>query len=65
MNSVQRNFSTIAIVPVTDDVPLTAFTYELYHSLSAIGKYRLLILALNCKWNDKWVLEIINVTVIC
>lgn len=23
---------------VSDDVPLTAFTYELYHCLSAIGK---------------------------
>lgn len=33
----QLNFSTVAIVPVSDDVPLTAFTYELYHSLCAIG----------------------------
>ncbi|XP_022823969.1 neuropathy target esterase sws isoform X6 [Spodoptera litura] len=33
----QHNFSTVAVVPVSDDVPLTAFTYELYHSLSAIG----------------------------
>lgn len=33
----QNNFSTVAIVPVSDDVPLTAFTYELYHSLCAIG----------------------------
>lgn len=24
-------------MPVSDDVPLTAFTYELYHSLCAIG----------------------------
>lgn len=31
------NFSTVAIVPISDDVPLTAFTYELYHSLCAIG----------------------------
>ncbi|XP_065209623.1 neuropathy target esterase sws isoform X2 [Planococcus citri] len=37
INNVQSNFSTIAIVPITDDVPLTSFTYELYHSLSAIG----------------------------
>ncbi|XKL67411.1 hypothetical protein PGB90_002902 [Kerria lacca] len=36
-SNVQSNFSTIAIVPVTDDVPLSAFTYELYHSLSSIG----------------------------
>jgi len=35
----QVNFSTVAIVAISDDVPLTAFTYELYHSLSAIGKY--------------------------
>ncbi|XP_045509496.1 neuropathy target esterase sws isoform X2 [Colias croceus] len=34
---VQHNFSTVAVVPVSDDVPLTAFTYELYHSLCAIG----------------------------
>jgi lysophospholipid hydrolase len=33
---LKHSFSTIAIMPVTDDVPLTAFTYELYHSLSAI-----------------------------
>ncbi|GJQ73889.1 putative phospholipase B [Trypoxylus dichotomus] len=33
----QSNFSTVAIVPVSDDVPLTAFTYELYHCLSGIG----------------------------
>ncbi|XP_068628580.1 neuropathy target esterase sws isoform X1 [Battus philenor] len=33
----QHTFSTVAVVPVGDDVPLTAFTYELYHSLSAIG----------------------------
>lgn len=34
----QNNFSTVAIMSVTDEVPLTAFTYELYHSVSAIGK---------------------------
>ncbi|CAH1994196.1 unnamed protein product [Acanthoscelides obtectus] len=34
----QINFSTIAVVAASDDVPLTAFTYELYHSLSAIGQ---------------------------
>ncbi|XP_052757795.1 neuropathy target esterase sws isoform X1 [Galleria mellonella] len=33
----QHNFSTVAVVPVSEDVPLTAFTYELYHSLCAIG----------------------------
>ncbi|XP_027842562.2 neuropathy target esterase sws isoform X2 [Aphis gossypii] len=32
----QSNFSTIAIVPISDDVPLTSFTYELYHSLCSI-----------------------------
>lgn len=35
--SMQNNFSTVAIVPVSDDVPLTAFTFELYHSLNYIG----------------------------
>jgi hypothetical protein len=34
----QVNFSTVAVVPISDDVPLTAFTYELYHSLCAISK---------------------------
>ncbi|XP_063216401.1 neuropathy target esterase sws isoform X4 [Bacillus rossius redtenbacheri] len=33
----QNNFSTVAVVPISDDVPLTAFTYELYHSLCNIG----------------------------
>ncbi|XP_015605811.1 neuropathy target esterase sws isoform X1 [Cephus cinctus] len=33
----QVNFSTVAIVPISEDVPLTAFTYELYHSLCTIG----------------------------
>lgn len=34
---VKQKYSTIAIVPVNEDVPLTAFAYELYHSLCAIG----------------------------
>ncbi|XP_071442905.1 neuropathy target esterase sws isoform X1 [Hetaerina americana] len=33
----QVNFSTVAIVPVTEDCPLTAFTLELYHALCVIG----------------------------
>ncbi|XP_046752586.1 neuropathy target esterase sws isoform X2 [Diprion similis] len=33
----QVNFSTVAIVPISEDVPLTAFTFELYHSLCSIG----------------------------
>lgn len=36
-NPVTHKFSTVALVPVSEDVPLTAFTYELYHSISAIG----------------------------
>ncbi|XP_054724665.1 neuropathy target esterase sws-like isoform X1 [Uloborus diversus] len=31
------NFATVAILAVTDNVPLTAFTMELYHALTAIG----------------------------
>ena len=31
------NLSTVAILPVSDDVPLSNFTLELQHSLSAIG----------------------------
>lgn len=33
----QVNFSTVAIVAASDDVPLTAFSYELSHCLKAIG----------------------------
>ncbi|XP_030647689.1 patatin-like phospholipase domain-containing protein 7 [Chanos chanos] len=36
------NLSTVAILPVSDDVPLTAFTLELQHALSAIGPTLLL-----------------------
>lgn len=32
-----NQFSTVAVLAVNEDVPLTAFTYELYHSLCAIG----------------------------
>lgn len=39
------NFSTVAIVPVSDDVPLVPFTYELYHALRNIGKGSFMI---NC-----------------
>lgn len=34
---IQHRYSTVAIVGISEDVPLTAFTYELYHSLCAIG----------------------------
>lgn len=33
---LKHRFSTVAILSISDDVPLTAFTYELYHSLSSI-----------------------------
>lgn len=33
----QLNFSTVALVAASDDVPLTAFAYELYHCLQSIG----------------------------
>ncbi|XP_039289237.1 neuropathy target esterase sws isoform X2 [Nilaparvata lugens] len=32
----QNNFSTVALIAVNDDVPLTAFTYELYHAVNVI-----------------------------
>lgn len=32
------NLSTVAILPVSEEVPLTAFTLELQHALSAIGQ---------------------------
>lgn len=36
-NPVAPRYSTVAVVGVSEDVPLTAFVYELYHSLCAIG----------------------------
>ncbi|KAJ8379678.1 hypothetical protein SKAU_G00004560 [Synaphobranchus kaupii] len=36
------NLSTVAILPVSEEVPLTAFTLELQHALSAIGATLLL-----------------------
>ena len=35
--ALNKNLSTVAIVAVSDDVPLDAFTCELVHSLLAIG----------------------------
>ncbi|XP_043920255.1 patatin-like phospholipase domain-containing protein 7 [Protopterus annectens] len=36
------NLSTVAILPASDDVPMTAFSLELQHALSAIGPTLLL-----------------------
>ncbi|XP_021546758.1 patatin-like phospholipase domain-containing protein 7 isoform X5 [Neomonachus schauinslandi] len=36
------NLSTVAVMPVSEDVPLTAFALELKHALSAIGPILLL-----------------------
>lgn len=36
-NPVTHKFATVALVPISDDVPLSAFAYEIFHSLSAIG----------------------------
>lgn len=35
-SQIKHRFSTVAILSISEDVPLTAFTYELYHSLSSI-----------------------------
>lgn len=32
------NLSTVSVLPVSEEVPLTAFTLELQHALQAIGK---------------------------
>jgi len=32
------NLSTVAVLPVSEEVPLTTFTMELQHALIAIGK---------------------------
>lgn len=34
------NLSTVAVLPVSEDVPLTTFTLELQHALLAIGEGR-------------------------
>uniref|UniRef100_A0A8C3LL15 lysophospholipase n=1 Tax=Chrysolophus pictus TaxID=9089 RepID=A0A8C3LL15_CHRPC len=39
------NLSTIAIMPVSEEVPLTAFTLELKHALNAVGKKCLCVTA--------------------
>lgn len=36
------NFSTVALLSVTDEVPLHAFAYELYHAITGIGAVTLL-----------------------
>lgn len=36
------NFSTIALLQVTDDVPISSFAYELRHALASIGPVTLL-----------------------
>jgi lysophospholipid hydrolase len=51
--SVQSNFSTVAILPVSDDVPLSQFSHELYTSLSWIGKCSRFTLNLFTLINDK------------
>ncbi|XP_067376903.1 patatin-like phospholipase domain-containing protein 7 isoform X2 [Channa argus] len=40
--NLASNLSTVAILPVSEEVPLTSFTLELQHALSAIGPTLLL-----------------------
>lgn len=42
MTNPTSNLSTVAILPVCDDVPMTAFSLELTHALQAIGPALLL-----------------------
>lgn len=42
------NLSTIAIMPVSEEVPLTAFTLELKHALNAVGKKCLCVMGNKC-----------------
>lgn len=37
------NLSTVAVLPVCDDVPVNAFNLELSHALSAIGTLKQLL----------------------
>lgn len=36
-NPVTHKYSTVALIPINEEVPLTAFTFEVYHSLCALG----------------------------
>lgn len=42
--STVDNLATIAIVPITEDVPLTNFSLELQHALLSIGKIQMCLL---------------------
>lgn len=42
--SPQSNFSTVAVLPVSDDVPLSQFSHELFLSLCWIGNLRFSII---------------------
>lgn len=37
--NMASNLSTVAVMPVSEDVPLTAFALELQHALRAIGEF--------------------------
>lgn len=37
------NLSTVAVLPVCDEVPMAAFTLELKHALNAIGELLLVV----------------------
>ncbi len=40
------NLSTVTVLPVSEEVPLTAFTLELQHALIAIGEIKKLLMFL-------------------
>ncbi|XP_077005003.1 patatin-like phospholipase domain-containing protein 7 isoform X5 [Tamandua tetradactyla] len=49
--STASNLSTVAIMPVSEDVPLTAFALELKHALSAIGTGMATIVLIRGNWS--------------
>lgn len=61
-NPVTHKYSTVALVPVSEDVPLTAFTYELYHSLCALGIYAVYVFIFYMRDHQSFILRSILTT---
>lgn len=50
------NLSTVAVLPVCDEVPINAFNLELSHALSAIGSHQPLSLCFHLNYSlNPWV----------
>ena len=58
--TIVSNLCTVAIMPVSDDVPLTAFTMKLCHSLKAIDNALVLTKDLIVRQLGQTALEPVN-----